>query len=119
LFSVGSHSLKFQLVRKFQGRSDLFPPAKYADLLNETFDLHGEDKLSVNKLAEADRSTQRVVKQAEAAFRTLSPEVPEFDHFAPSGWLIRNPQFLDGDDEATLTTLERAERLFAALNSLL
>ncbi|WP_221175589.1 hypothetical protein, partial [Burkholderia pseudomallei] len=23
LFSVGSHSLKFQLVRKFQGRSDL------------------------------------------------------------------------------------------------
>ncbi|MBF3393618.1 AAA family ATPase [Burkholderia pseudomallei] len=98
---------------------DLFPPAKYADLLNETFDLHGEDKLSVNKLAEADRSTQRVVKQAEAAFRTLSPEVPEFDHFAPSGWLIRNPQFLDGDDEATLTTLERAERLFAALNSLL
>ncbi|NBI50769.1 AAA family ATPase [Burkholderia sp. ISTR5] len=98
---------------------DLFPPGKYADLLNKTFDLHDGNQMSVNKLVQADESTQRVVKQAEAAFRTLPPEIPEFDHFAPSGWLIRNPQFLDDDDEATLVTLDRAERLFTALNSLL
>lgn len=98
---------------------DLFSPARYAELLNATFDLPAVHKMSSSRLAEVDGSTQRVVKQAEAAFRLLPPEFPEFDHFAPSAWLIRNPQFLDAADEATLATLDRAEKLFQALNALL
>ncbi|WP_221174146.1 hypothetical protein, partial [Burkholderia pseudomallei] len=35
LFSVGSHSLKFQLVRKFQGRS---PPLSQLDIPTTTQD---------------------------------------------------------------------------------
>jgi hypothetical protein len=98
---------------------DLFPPAKYAELLNRTFDLGGENLMTVNRLAEADKTTERIVKRAEAAFRTLPADIPEFDHFAPSGWLIRNPAFLDGDDEPTLAALDRGETLFKALNALL
>ena len=44
---------------------------------------------------------------------------PSFDHFAPSAWLIRNPAFLDGNDAAMQTVLERAGKLFVALNALL
>lgn len=98
---------------------DLFPPVKYAALLNAAFGLQAENEMSANRLAEADDATQRVVKQAEAAFRSLPPDAPEFDHFAPSDWLIRHPQFLDDNDEATSVTLDRAEKLFKALNAML
>ncbi|MFM0481049.1 hypothetical protein PQQ81_11025 [Paraburkholderia strydomiana] len=60
-----------------------------------------------------------MVKQAEAAFRVLSAEIAEFDHFTPPSWLIRNSNFLEGSDEATLALLERAERPFTTLNGLL
>lgn len=98
---------------------DLFPPAKYAELLNATYGLTGENEMTVNRLHEAAPKTQRVVKQAEAAFRVLPVEIAEFDHFTPSSWLIRNPGFLDGGDEGILALLERAERLFTTVNALL
>lgn len=98
---------------------DLFVPGQYAELLNATFSLDGANTMTVNRLADADPKTKRLVKQAEAAFRTMPPEVQEFDHFAPSGWLIRHPDFLDADDEATLVVLERAEAIFRAFNALL
>jgi len=41
-------------------------------------------------------STERLVKQAEAAFAMMPVDVPEFDHFTPAAWLIRNPKVLDG-----------------------
>lgn len=98
---------------------DLFPPAKYAELLNAAYGLTGENVMTVNRLHEAAPKTQRVVKQAEAAFRVLPAEIAEFDHFMPSSWLIRNPDFLDMSDEGTSTLLERAERLFKTVNALL
>jgi hypothetical protein len=60
----------------------------------------------------------RVVKEVEDAFRILSPETPEFDHFTPSEFLISNPQVLSklpGAEEA----LTRFETLFKQLNALL
>lgn len=98
---------------------DLFVPAKYAELLNATYDLAGADLMTAERLQAANSTTSRVVKQAEAVFRLLPAYAPDFDHFAPSAWLIRNPAFLDGDDVETRTTLERAVKLFAALNALL
>jgi energy-coupling factor transporter ATP-binding protein EcfA2 len=98
---------------------DLFPHEKYAELLNEAFALKGKNKLTVGVLQAAAPKTQRVVKQAEAAFCVMPAEVDEFDHFAPSGWLIRHPEFLDAEDDDTATVLKRAEHLFKTFNALL
>ena len=98
---------------------DLFPPAKYAQLLNAAYGLSGDNEITVDKLEQAAPSTQRVVKRAEAAFRVLPADIPEFDHFTPSSWLIRNPSFLDGEDADTLALLERAKKLFTTFNALL
>lgn len=98
---------------------DLFPHEKYAELLNETFGLKAENKLTAERLQAADPKTQRVVKQAEAAFRVMPSEVENFDHFAPAGWLIRNPAFLDRTDANIATMLDRAENLFKTFNALL
>ncbi|QIN67772.1 hypothetical protein SBC1_78190 (plasmid) [Caballeronia sp. SBC1] len=98
---------------------DLFPREKYAELLNEAYGLKAKNKLTAEQLQAADTKTQRVVKQAESAFRTMPAEVEEFDHFAPSGWLIRNPAFLDAKDDDTATALDRAEKLFVTFNALL
>jgi len=98
---------------------DLFPHEKYAELLNEAYGLQAMNKLTAERLQAADTKTHRVVKQAEAAFRVMPAEVDEFDHFAPSGWLIRNPAFLDAKDADTATLLDRAEHLFKTFNALL
>ncbi|MDO3621709.1 AAA family ATPase [Ralstonia pseudosolanacearum] len=98
---------------------DLFPPARYADLLNAAYGLAGGNLMTADRLQAAAPQTPRVVKQAEAAFRVLPTDIAEFDHFTPSSWLIRNPAFLDGQDADVQAVLERAQKLFAALNSLL
>lgn len=59
----------------------------------------------MDKLKEAVESTERLVKQAEAAFAMMPVDVPEFDHFTPAAWLIRNPKVLDaktGADQSSL-----------------
>lgn len=98
---------------------DLFSPQLYVDILNACYELSADNRLSVEKLMEADTNTTRIVKKAEAAFRIMPTEVKEFDHFAPSAWLIRNVDQLVGDDVKVLDTLGRAEKVFAAFNSLL
>jgi hypothetical protein len=59
------------------------------------------------------------LKKAEAFFAVLPPELPEFDHFTPAEWLFRNPGVLDADNADVKATLERAEKVIAALNKLL
>lgn len=94
---------------------DLFPVDSFAEIINRTYELPTKFKLDEKKLVEAD-ATVRVVKKAEAYFRMLPAEHPEFDHFAPSEWLIRNPDFLMQDNSSLSTVLERAERIFAHFN---
>jgi AAA ATPase domain len=63
-------------------------------------------------------NTGRVVKDVETAFMILPPNLPNFDHFAPSSYLLENPKLLKelpGANEA----LDRFEKLFADLNALL
>lgn len=69
---------------------DLFPAAKYAQLLNAAYGLNGVNEMTLSRLENATPSTRRVVKRAEAAFRTLPADIAEFDHFTPSSWLIYN-----------------------------
>ena len=67
----------------------------------------------------AASETERIVKKAEALFKLMPPNVEEFDHFVPARWLLDNPHILDSDSPAVQASLERAEKVFVAFNSLL
>ncbi len=98
---------------------DVFSPLLYASLLNQAFGLPVGRQADVQRLNDANANTTRLLKKAEAYFALLPPEAPEFDHFTPADWLIRNPNGLDGDAAEVTETLERAERVIAAVNKLL
>lgn len=98
---------------------DIFHPDLYAEILNNAYSLSGDDVLDASKLASSTPSSERIVKQTENIFKVMSADVPEFDHFTPSSWLIRNPEVLDQDTEQIALTLDVAERIFETLNSLL
>jgi energy-coupling factor transporter ATP-binding protein EcfA2 len=97
---------------------DIFEPSLYAELLTASFDLASSGRIDEAKLLAEVPQTERIVKKAEACFRVL-PAAPEFDHYTPAAWLLRNPAFLEGDSEPILKSLERAESVIAAANSML
>jgi predicted ATP-dependent endonuclease of OLD family len=94
---------------------DFLHPELFVKLLNKAYNLSKKNSLSVAKL-DAELSTERIVKKAEAAFRTMPQDVQEFDHFYPSDWLIRNPAFL-ADSPELEETLDRFEEAFKAINA--
>ena len=98
---------------------DIFEPDTFANILNDTYGLQDPHSLSAAKLKAADPETDRLVKQAEAAFRVMPESIPMFDHFSPAAWLIRNSKLLDGKSASIQKTLERAEKVFATFNQLL
>jgi hypothetical protein len=98
---------------------DLFEPDLFASILNGAYELPEDRKLTPQTLSEAGNGTTRLVKQAEAAFAVMPPEIAEFDHFAPAAWLIRNPMVLDAKTGSVPNTLERAQRIFENYNKLL
>jgi energy-coupling factor transporter ATP-binding protein EcfA2 len=98
---------------------DLFAPELFAELLNSTYNPPAKSRITAKRLGEANKDTHRVVKQAEALFRVMPSEVAEFDHFAPSRWLLENPIFLDRDSADVSLTLDRAEKVFKAFNAML
>ena len=61
----------------------------------------------------------RIVKQVEAIFKTMPVELPEFSHYAPAEWLLRNPQILDGTAADVSSSLDRFEAAFKAVNAFL
>jgi hypothetical protein len=87
--------------------------------VNEAYALDAKYRLTAVTLDKADDSTVRLVKKAEAAFNVLPEPLPTFDHFTPSAWLIRNLRVLDGDTAAKNETLDRAEKLFLAVNAVI
>lgn len=97
---------------------DLFEPELFAEILNKCYSLAGEDRLTASILASAEPSTARVVKQAEAAFR-VKPHLPLLDHFTPADWLLKNSKALDVTSRTVSATLDRAEKVFVALNGLI
>jgi hypothetical protein len=97
---------------------DIFDPELFAEILNGAYKPPVGKEVSKDGLLAA-AETERIVKKAEALFKLMPPEVPEFDHFGPARWLLDNPQVLDRDSPAVLATLERAEKIFATFNALL
>ncbi len=91
---------------------DFFEPSVFVELLNKTYRLDGEHRLTTEKLEAADTSTQRLVKKAEAYFRLLPSDNPEFNHFEPSMHLLQHPELLKGKSKALQATLDRFEAAF-------
>ena len=107
----------------FTGKSesdieDFIHPEIFVKLLNSAYDLSMKNILSVAKLDAALPTTERIVKKAEASFKLMPQDVPEFDHFQPSDWLIRNPTFLVDNAELN-ETLDRFEQAFKSINKVL
>ncbi|MCF6179589.1 MAG: AAA family ATPase [Geopsychrobacter sp.] len=98
---------------------DLLHPEMFARLVNKTYSLKSTLKLSAKKLSEVTPRSERNVKNAETLFMVMPPEVDEFDHFSPSSWLIRNPDFIDNENEYVSDTLDAFEQVFKTYNALL
>lgn len=97
---------------------DFFEPELFVDIVNKAFDLNTEHKITVEEL-QNENSSSRQVKQVEMLFRTKPIDVPDFDHFRPSDWLIRNGDILEEVTDEVTKTLERFEQAFKAMNALL
>lgn len=89
-----------------------FDPSFFVDLVNGTYGLKGGHELTVEKLEAADISTMRLVKKAEAYFRVLPTEIPEFNHYDPSLYLLQHPELWKETSKAVQDTLNRFESAF-------
>ncbi|HEX2529038.1 MAG TPA: hypothetical protein VHL31_22420 [Geminicoccus sp.] len=98
---------------------DIFEPEIFAKILNGCYEIFPPNELTAAKLKAAAPNTERLVKQAEAAFAVMPMNVPEFNHYAPASWLIRNPRILDAKSVAVIKTLDRAEEIFENYNKIL
>ena len=97
---------------------DFFDPELFVDLINRTYQLSKAHKLTVEKLIQADESTGRLVKKAEAYFRLLPHEkFPEFSHYDPSFYLLKNHDLLNGTGEHIEKTLQRFEKAFQRIEA--
>ena len=91
----------------------------FCNLVNLALNLNKKQQISPKSVADAEPNTERLVKQVEAACRTLPPETPEFGHFIPADWLLRHPDLLDGDTPEVNESLDRFEAAFKAINQFL
>ncbi|AWM87085.1 ATP-dependent endonuclease [Microvirga sp. 17 mud 1-3] len=96
---------------------DFFEEPVWADIVNGTYGLKGADALKAKALT-PEGAPVRILAPTEEHFR-LRPSLPEFSHFTPSAWLIRNPALLEKKDEAVERSLDRFQALFDRLNALL
>ncbi|WP_170932741.1 AAA family ATPase [Desulfosporosinus sp. FKB] len=85
----------------------------YSSLINHCYKLEGGCEFNA---AKSECKSMRIVKKVEEYFGTLPPEVPEFDHFQPSVYLVEHPEIEWPDLEITL---ERFEKFFKDVNKLL
>lgn len=98
---------------------DLFSIGLYLDLVNRALGLDGKAAITEDKAVTAGNGTPRIVKQVEAACKTLPANVPEFNHYLPAEWLLRHPDFLDGEEPGVVQSLNNFEAVFKELNRFL
>jgi len=97
---------------------DIFDATVYLKMCNAAFELSGKTAISSAKLDSEGKTEVRLVKKMEACFRLLHAEAPNFNHYRPAEWLFLHPEALEGEDKATLATLDRAEIVIKALNTI-
>lgn len=89
---------------------DVFELDVYVAILNGTYGLSGINAVTAANLDAADTNTPRLVQKAKALFRQPQSQV-DFDHFAPSAWLLYSPDVLRLDASAIITTLVLTKHL--------
>ena len=94
---------------------DLMGGSLYVELVNKAYNLKTANRLS----APAAGAAGRIVPVVADRFRTLPPDVAEFDHYAPSLYLFENRTSFFKSVPAEHESLERFEKLITDLNSLL
>lgn len=94
---------------------DLLGGPLYIELVNKSYNIKSTNRLSAPQAG----STGRVVPVVDAHFRTLPPEVAEFDHYAPALYLFENRTSFLKSVPAEHESLDRFEMLIQDLNSLL
>lgn len=98
---------------------DIFEMGLYAELVNKSFELPEDYKVTVSKLEEIT-STALVVKKVEQLFRVMPDTIKMYNHYTPAAWLLRNPDFLDDETDDTIEhTLNCAEKIIETYNNLL
>jgi len=117
------HTSRIYTASDFTGKDesdieDFFHPRVYAEIVNKSFGIEEENRITEGDLQGVD-GNGRIVKAAEAAFRLMSADKPEFNHFTPSAYLLRNLELLMEETDEVSETLERFERAFHELNGLL
>jgi hypothetical protein len=98
---------------------DLFEPELFVEIVNAAYELPPNFKLTTQSLDDADKTTTRLVKKAEAAFNVMQDPIPTYDHFTPAAWLLRHLEILETGTPAITATLARAEKMFSALNAVI
>ncbi|WP_442975079.1 hypothetical protein, partial [Salmonella enterica] len=98
---------------------DLLDPALYVDILNAAYKVPATHTVTLERLREADKTTPRIVKQAEALFKLMPPDVPEFGHWRAAEWLLKHPELLDANTDVVKATLDKADKVFTTFNALL
>ena len=61
----------------------------------------------------------RILKEAEAHFRTVNPSIPEFDHYAPSRYFCEHQSELLAAMPDANAMLDRFEAIFKDLNPMI
>jgi predicted ATPase len=95
---------------------DLLGPNLYLALVNAAYDLKGENTLTLEDISKSGVNSPRITEQVKAIW-WLKSELPEFDHFVPASYLIKNPGIIrspNADD-----AVKRFERFFQKLNPLI
>lgn len=115
---------QFHTVADLLGRSeadieDLLAPGLLVEILNAAYHLSGKHTLTTKKLDDADKTTSRIIKKAEAYFKLLPESIDMLDHFTPAAWLVRHGEVLDATSPEVDETLDRAEVVFKTFNDLL
>lgn len=91
---------------------DFFDPEFFVDLVNKAYGLKDAALLTTAKLMDADKTTERLVKKAEAYFTLLLPPTPEYSHYDPALYLLQNPGLLEGGEPEKVNSLNRFEEAF-------
>ncbi len=93
---------------------DVLGRGLYVELVAATYGLSGKQRLPKTRPVGA---SERVTQEVADHFRTLPETVSEYDHFAPSRYLIEHSTSFD--NRLIEPALDRFERLFVDLNALL
>ncbi len=93
---------------------DILGMKNYVELVNRAYGVTGSDLMPVPAAP-----VPRILKAAEAHFRTVKAPIPEFDHYAPSRYFCENQVQLLKELPEVDAMLDRFEVIFKELNSMI